>query len=375
MNRLNALVVVAAVVLPLATSCSRKGKGKASEIPSVRLATVLPADSSSLSLSLPGRLKPAHESMLSFRVSGCIASLAVSEGDHVSEGQRLATLDDADYQVQLSAAKAKLDEVEAEASRVMALWEDSATSALAYDKARHGLRQAQAALRHAEDEVAYCTLRAPYAGIIQSRQGQVGETVGAGMAVLTIVSDGEPEVEVNLAASDYLRLTHAISYSCDFHLYPHQTYRLTPASSAPKANANGLYTVRLRLIVGEGQSLPPLGTSATVHISFASTGEEGDLLLSVPEGAVVRGEDGNPRVYAFNEGDSTLAALTVTVVSYTHDGQCLIRPLDAPGNNGKPKERVNEGARVVSSGAHHVSDGQRVCPLPPETETNVGGLL
>jgi HlyD family secretion protein len=77
------------------------------------------------SITANGTLKPARQVALSFGVGGTVESVKVEVGEHVKEGQTLATLDDADLahalaqaQVELESAQARLAQLETDAALV-----------------------------------------------------------------------------------------------------------------------------------------------------------------------------------------------------------------------------------------------------------------
>lgn len=163
------------------------------------------------------------------------------------KGQLLAELDPTDYRIQLDVAEAEYQSVKAEAERVMALYKENVTTPDANDKAVYGLRQITAKYNHAKDQLAYTRLYAPFSGYVQKRLFDSHETVAAGMPVVSIISEGSPEVEINLPAVEYIRRQQFTRYYCTFDIYPHQRYALELISVTPKANANQLYTMRLQL--------------------------------------------------------------------------------------------------------------------------------
>ncbi len=199
------------------------------------------------SLQYPGKVKAAQDISLAFRVSGTIQKIYVKDGARVQAGQLLAELDPTDYQVQLDATEAEYKQIKAEAERVMALYKDNGTTPSANDKAVYGLKQITAKYRHHKDQLGYTRLYAPFNGYIQKRLFEAHETVGAGMPVLSMISNSAPEVEINLPAAEYIRREQFDRYRCTFDIYPEQTYELKLISVTPKANANQLYTMRLQL--------------------------------------------------------------------------------------------------------------------------------
>ena len=228
------------------------------------------------------------------------------------------------------------------------------------DKAVYGLRQITAKYNHAKDQLAYTRLYAPFNGYVQKRLFDSHETVAAGMPVVSIISEGSPEVEINLPAVEYIRRQQFTRYYCTFDIYPHQRYALELISVTPKANANQLYTMRLQLKKEDKQAVPSPGMNTMVTIECS----EGDVCnLSVPGGAILR-ENGRTSIFLYDASSHAIRRCDVTVTRLLSDGRCLIT-----------SDGANPGDLVVASGVHHVKEGEQVEPLLPATETNVGGLL
>ena len=346
--------------ISLLSLASCKGKDKVEEDrQTVKIDTVISADEQAY-LQYPGKVKAAQDISLAFRVSGTIRKIYVENGARVSQGQLLAELDPTDYQVQLDATEAEYKQIKADAKRVMSLYKDSVTTSSANDKAVYGLKQIAAKYRHHKDQLNYTKLYAPFNGFVQKRLFEAHETIGAGMPVLSIISSSMPEVEINLPAAEYIRRGQFHSYYCSFDVYPGKTYRLKLISITPKANANQLYTVRLQLLADKQQPVPSPGMNTMVTIQYD---EENSCQLSVPSGAVLQ-IDGKAQVFVYNPSDNRITAREVTLLRLTSNGRSLIS-----SNHLKP------GELVVSSGVHHIKDGETVKPLAGTSGTNIGGLL
>ena len=180
------------------------------------------------------------------------------------------------------------------------------------------------------------------------------------MPVVSIISEGSPEVEINLPAVEYIRRQQFTRYYCTFDVYPHQRYALELISVTPKANANQLYTMRLQLKKEDKQAVPSPGMNTMVTIECS----EGDVRnLSVPGGAILR-ENGRTSIFLYDASSHAIRRCDVTVTRLLSDGRCLIT-----------SDGANPGDLVVASGVHHVKEGEQVEPLLPAAETNVGGLL
>ena len=341
------------------TACTEPNQPK-EMVPSVKLEQVKAA-SEETSLQYPGKVKAAQDVNLAFKVSGTLARIYVDEGKPVQAGQLLAELDPTDYQVQLDATEAQYLQVKAEAERVMALYQEGAATSDANDKATYGLKQITAKYKHHQDELAYTKLYAPFSGAIQKRIFEAHETVGAGMPVLSMISGGTPEVEINLPAAAYIHRDRFSTFSCTFDLYPGETYTLKPISITPKANANQLYTMRLKLADG-AKSMPSPGMNTMVTIRY--TEDEGTPECIVPTTAL-RTEGGKTLLFVY-QAEGTVKACPVETLRLLNNGHAVVKAAD---NTLKP------GDQVVAAGVREMKEGACVKPMPQTTETNVGGLL
>ena len=196
------IVFLAFAGLLAVSSCGNR-KTTEAETSVVRLFTVKNADAASVQ-EFPGRVKAAEEVNMAFKVSGTLMNVHVEEGGKVRKGQLVAEIDPRDYQVQLDAAEAEFMRVKSEAGRVMALYADSVSTADAYDKARYGLQQITAKYEHAKNQLADTKIYAPFDGFVQKRLFDPPTVVAAGMPVVTLVSGGRQEIEINIPASAYI---------------------------------------------------------------------------------------------------------------------------------------------------------------------------
>jgi len=349
------VLLVVALVLVLA-SCGN-GKAPDESVATVRLDTVQMASTGAV-LQFPGRVVASDDASLSFKVAGTIARIYKEEGERVQAGQLVAELDATDYKVQLAATEAEYARVKAETDRITALYNEGAATASNYDKARFGLQQIEAKLKNHRDQLAYCKLYAPFTGAVQTRFFHEGENIAAGMPVLSLVSSANPEIEINLPASSYLRRGSFVHYSAQFNVLPGVVIPLKLISVMPKANANQLYTMRLK-IEGDTKGIAP-GMSAWVSIMAADSVSNADV--RVPATALVD-DKGTTFVYLYDAQSQTVRRCRVKVMRLHTDGTAEVEGALAPGHI------------VVSTGANHIKTGDRVTPLPPVSETNVGGLL
>ena len=343
------------VCLLIMTACSNSNTSSDNSV-AVELFTVESAQSGNVS-EFPGRVKPAEEVNLAFKVSGNLLRVLPEEGSYVRKGQLIAEIDPRDYQVQYDATLAEYNKVKAEAERVIRLWGDSAVSADAYDKARFGMQQITAKLNNAHNQLQDTRLYAPFDCYLQKRLFEAPSVVSAGMPVVMLISANMPEVEINLPTSSYRNRSHISGFSAKFGNDSIAT-QLSLISYAPQANANGLYSVRLA-IPGTVAERPTPGMSVMVNVNF--TGDAmSDAAVFVPTTAVFE-RDGKSMVWIYS--DSTVTARQVQIEALHIDGSAKITA------------GLHDGERVVTAGVHSLSEGQRAHPMAEVSSTNVGGLL
>ncbi len=339
------------------TACTSQ-KSTDPTTPTVRLATVAPSGTTQTSL-YPGRTQASETINMAFKVSGTLQRVPVRAGDHVRRGQLIAQMDDRDYRLQLDATEAEYRQVKAEAERVIALYNDSGTTANNYDKARYGLEQITAKYNNHKNQLADTRLTAPFDGYVQEVICDEHETVAAGMPVLKLFSAGGTEVVINIPASEFQQKERISGFTCTFDVLPGRTFPLKLINVASKANANQLYETRL-LLEGTHAEITP-GMTAMVTIAYAP--QETDApVVAVPSRAVFDSEEG-PSVYVYDAATGTIHRRAVRIGALHTDGTTDI----ATG--------LRAGEQVVTAGVHHLTDGQTVTPMAAPSATNVGGLL
>lgn len=351
----NSAFILCAAASVLLGGCRGRSSGEV-QLPSVRTETAA-AYGDGLRLEFPGRVKAAREVNLAFKVSGTLERFCAEEGAYVRKGDTLALMDARDYRLQMEAVEAEYNRIRAEAGRVMALYADSVATADAYDKARYGLQQITAKYENARNQLKDTKLLAPFDGYVQKRLFDAPTVVAAGMPVLTVVSAGAAEIEINIPGSEYIRRGDFASFEASFDFWPGRTIPLRLLGISPKANANQLYTVRLGLPAKDDPAPTP-GMNTMVRIRFRPS--EGGRTV-VPASALFACED-RSCVWVCRP-DSTVARREVEVESLRTDGDAVL------------SSGLSAGERIVTSGVHQLHEGCKVVQLPEASKTNVGGLL
>ena len=160
-------------------------------------------------------------------IGGKIAKIHVEEGDIVQKGQLLAELDTRAVRLQLEQAQAALAVAEANYNdaqknmeRMERLKKEDAASdqqyekvKLAYDAAEAQLKQAQAAVNLARYSLDVSLMKAPFSGVVASKNAEVGEVINPMMGgfsatsgVLTLMDFSRVKIEIDATQQDVARI-------------------------------------------------------------------------------------------------------------------------------------------------------------------------
>ena len=205
-----AVHVVGASAFALYSNIARKPQA-AKIIPIVRTYTVGNAVTAAAA-TYPGEVRGRYESQLAFQVAGKIAARMVNVGASVQAGQVLLALDPKDVAQNVEATAAQLASARASyklaadnAARYCSLYAQGAVSAAIRDQynpqreaASAALRQAQAQATVSSNQVGYTQLVSDTAGVVTALNGEVGQVVGAGTPIATVVRAGEREVQISV---------------------------------------------------------------------------------------------------------------------------------------------------------------------------------
>lgn len=307
-----------------------------------------------------GKTKSAEEVNLAFRVAGQIEQVLVKEGDYVRQGQVVAVMDSRDYQVQLSATQAEYEQVKADAERVMALYAEGNTTASNNDKARYGLQQITQKLANSKNQLNDTRLRSTINGYVQTKFHESGETVGAGMPVVSVFASGDTEVEIKISASDFSNIDKFTHFFCKFDVTGDETFPLNVVRVSQEANSSQLYTVRLKFTESIDHKKITPGMTTMVYAEVSNIEATG--MVKVPSSAVLE-EEGKTLVFVYDEKTGKVNKRLVSVSLLNRDGAVVI------------EKGLKTGEKVVASGVHHIEDGQEVGVLEKPAASNIGGLL
>lgn len=368
------LVGVAALMfLMFATANQAKEKGTPPHPPAVQFA-LAQARPTTISLNVQGEARPRVEATLAAQVAGRIvwASPKFAEGGSFAEGEVMARIDAADYQLAVVRARAQVaqseeglarEEAEAELARQdwQALGRGEAPPLAVREpqlaQARAQLAAAQAALRSAELDLNRASIRAPFAGRVRERRANVGDYVGPGSPVAVMFATDAMEVRVPLTDADLASMRIPVGFQATA-ANPGPVAHVTSVTGGRAHTWQGRLVrteasvdARTRLVYGVVQVRDPFNARHAAPLApgmFVQTRLEGssrETLVAAPRSALKR----NEFVYVVRP-DNTIDVRQVRAAQTTAD-EVLFR------------EGVADGERVVVSVLTSPRQGMAVTPI------------
>jgi RND family efflux transporter MFP subunit len=364
---------IALIVLQNLTQASPDEKGDAPHPPAVQFA-VAHARPTTISINVQGEARPRVEATLASQVAGRIvwASSAFVDGGAFREGEVMARVDAADYQLAVVRARAQVaqsqealvrEEAESELARQdwQALGRGDPPPLAVREpqlaQARAQLAASEATLRSAELDLNRASIRAPFTGRIRTRRANVGDYVGPGSPVAVMFSTDTMEIRVPLTDSDLAAMRIPVGFTA------------TAANPGPAAHVTSLtggrvhtwqgrllrteaaVDERTRLIYGTVSVPSPFAVANSTPLApgmFVSARLEGsgrETLVAAPRSALKR----NEYVYVVT------AENTIEIRQ--------VRPAQTTANEVLFREGVADGERVAVSHLASPREGMAVTPI------------
>ncbi len=330
-------------------------------------------------LNASGYATARREATVSSKFTGRVVDVYVDEGMRVAQGQVLARLDastpdralklaqaeEAAASSALQETRVRIDQAQLDMQRASNLHTQQIQSKADLDHARAEFNALQARLAAQQDQLAVSTrqvalrrqdvedavIRAPFAGIVVSKNAQAGEMIspmsaGGGFTrtgICTIVDMDSLEIEVDVNEAYINRVTPNQKVEAVLDAYPDwkipaHVITVIPTADRQKATVK----VRIGFDVKDPRILPDMG----VKVAFIDSGSVAaqSSAIAVPKSAVRR------------DGENDI----VFVVNGDRAERRAVKVASTEGDVVKLMSGVQDGENVVVEGSADLKDGDAV---------------
>ncbi|QWV94396.1 efflux RND transporter periplasmic adaptor subunit [Geomonas oryzisoli] len=371
-------IVTVLVLLALVLAVWAMATTRSVEVEVATVSLVYPSQTISL-LNASGYVVAQRKAAVSSKATGRLEWLGVEEGSVVREGQLLARLENRDVAAQkgqasasLSAARDNLEQAKVEqkdAARALTRAKeligqgiiaqaDYDTAEARYQRAQAAVAAAQAnisgaqsALRGAEASLDYTLIRAPFDGVVLTKNADVGDIVSplaaaanAKAAVVTMADMGSLQVEADVSEANLGKVK--VGQPCEIVLdaLPDVRFRGALSTIVPTADrSKGSVMVKVRFLDQDKRLLPEM-SAKVAFLERELKGGEGAPRVGLPPAAVLH-RDGRDYVFKVVKDRAQLTPVVL--------GGKL-------GDLVQATSGVNAGERIVTKPLDKLRDGSRV---------------
>ncbi|CDH46722.1 efflux RND transporter periplasmic adaptor subunit [Candidatus Contendibacter odensensis] len=336
-----ATLSVALVLLTLPVLAQQKP----AEMPPMPVKTAaVSRETLNIEVTAVGTLRADETVMIRPEIAGRVVTLHFKEGQAVSEGDPLVTLDQGEYQAQLAGSTAQVGLEEISYRRLQDLQRKNLSSPQILDETKARLDAARATQTLTQVRLDKTVIRAPFAGTVGLRLVSPGAYVKAGDDIANLESLGAMKLDFRVPETYLARLATGQILTVRVDAWPDQGFEGTTYAIDPAVDPE-TRTVLLRArLPNKGNKLRP-GLFARVNLVL----ERRENALIAPEQAIVPlGQ--TPFVYRVVEGK---AVMTPVKLGLRRPGKVEIL------------EGLKAGDQVVTDGQLKIRDGAAVTVLPP----------
>ncbi len=335
-------------------------------------------------LQATGYVTARRQATVSAQITGTLTAVLIEEGDHVSKGQVLARLDDSAHKAGLQTARAQaaaaqalvaqyraqLAQSEHDSMRLQSLAKQGLVSKQAAEhaqtlvestRAQLAAQQKQAVAAAAQAVQAkvnfdYTVVRAPFSGVVTTKDAQVGEIIsplsaGGGFTrtgVGTIVDMDSLEVDVDVNEAYIGRVKPGMPAEAVLDAYPDWKIPAHVIAVVPTAD-RGKATIKVRVALEkkDARIVPEMGVRVSFLEQQAKHGSANQAPSGVliPANAIVQRE-GHDVLFVVEDSKAHLRRVNPATQTY---GELRLLPA-----------AVKPGERVVIAPPAELRDGSRV---------------
>ncbi len=334
---------------------------RADAAPSPDAAPLIPVETAPITIvpgyevtrSFLGQVEPQRTAAVSFELSGRLNDILVDEGETVTEGQHIATLDTR----LLDAEKTRLDATQAAleaqlrfsrqtVGRLSQLSDRGFASQAALDEALSRtdelvsrIAEVSAALLTNEIQAEKSRVFAPFAGLVTERFVDGGESVSPGQSLIEVVENGRPHLRVGVPLDIAQQRLNDVRVEIGGTDYTAGLIALLPDVDPVTRTRTALFEVNTDADLTFGQ---------TARLMLTDIEETPGLW--VPVTTLREGLRGQWTLFAVDD-QNTVRALTVQV-------------MHADGDQVFVRGAFPEDVALITSGPQRVTVGQAVDPQP-----------
>ncbi|WP_111641785.1 efflux RND transporter periplasmic adaptor subunit [Marinimicrobium alkaliphilum] len=285
-------------------------------------------------LSAVGSFRAINGANLTTEVGGIVTGIHFSNGDEVTEGQRLVSLDIETDEADLDRLKAAESLTKVELDRYQRLYREGNISQSELQRRESEAAQASASVRAQQARIRQKTIRAPFDGISGIRQVNLGQYVSPGSAVVSVQALDPIYLNFTLPERRLAEIQPGQPVSVSIDAYPDEYFEGEITAIEPAmSESTRTFTAQATLANPDHKLRPGMFGRAVVTMG------EPRVVNIIPQTAVQFNPYGNS-VYIIREDDEGTERVS----------QRFVRTGERRGDLVEVLEGLEQGDKVATSG-------------------------
>jgi len=279
-------------------------------------------------LHFSGSMASTAEARLSFKIGGIISKIFVKEGDAVTKGQLLATLDLTEINAQVQQASQGADKARRDVTRVQNLYKDTVATLEQLQNATTRQQVAEEGLRIARFNQQHAQIRATENGNILRKMMNEGELASPGAPVFFFsgTSGSDWVIRFGVADKDWAVIRKGDKADVQLDAYPGKSFTGIISEIAQGADPmSGTYEVEVK-VLPQGHRFAA-GLFATVQLQPATQ----QTVTLVPIEAITEADEKTGYVYTVNADQRTITRHKVAIAFLQKDKAAISSGLENIG--------------------------------------------
>lgn len=231
-------------------------------------------------LTYPADLEPFTASDIPAEVTGKVERVFADVGDWVKEGQALAKLESRLAEIAVERARVRRDEAQRLLREMRRLLESRAISPTQYEAQLAVANIEETALEEAQEVLRRHTIRAPFAGVIQSRYLNPGVAIGQNQPAFRLLDMSRLRVVFSVSQSEISALRVGKGMKLRLNANPEREFEFVLTRIAPSADA------RTRMFRVEGELENEAGLAAGIPATVTFEGRLFENTIFLPTNAL-----------------------------------------------------------------------------------------
>jgi RND family efflux transporter MFP subunit len=293
-----------------------------------------------------GVVEAADSSSISFEVAGNVREVRVDVGDRINKGQVLAVLDKRTYNLNVKAAEAEVGRAKVKLADKRNDLDRAAldNSQAAVDGAINQVQFAKSQLKLALRDLDKTVLRAPFDGVIATRNVEPFFEVARGQKLFDVFKNTGMEVAISIPEDAIDDIDMDQKGEIRFPVFADRTYHGRVTEISKVAGTANAFPIKLTIEDPDQRIRPGM----TARVTLLLAGDDQKAAYLAPLSAIAqRGDTTKGFVFVYDPQTSTVKKTQIESGSVRDDNVVIA-------------DGVKEGDIIAVAGVSFLEDGQKV---------------